>query len=93
MLSWTPPIGNPFRGAGGTIILPILHEHSLENHLATLIRAHLALPLDPVLEVHDESLGQEDGGRARPEAGRPQPLGQAARVGEVGGHTGVVARG
>ena len=54
---------------------------------------HLALPLDPVLEVHDESLGQEDGGRARPEAGRPQPLGQAARVGEVGGHAGVVAEG
>ena len=61
--------------------------------LARLIRAHLALPLDPVLEVHDESLGQEDGGRARPEAGRPQPLGQAARVGEVGGHAGVVAEG
>ena len=54
---------------------------------------HLALPLDSVLEVHDESLGQEDGGRARREAGRPQPLGQAARVGKVGGHTGVVAEG
>ena len=61
--------------------------------LVRLIRAHLALPLDPVLEVHDESLGQEDGGRARREAGRLQPLGQAARVGEVGGHAGVVAEG
>ena len=54
---------------------------------------HLPLPRGTFPEVHDETLGQEDGGRARLEPGRPQPLCQAPVVHQVGGHPSVVAVG
>ena len=58
-----------------------------------MIRAYLPFPRGAFKEVHDESLGQEYGGRARLEPGRLQPLGQASVVHQVGGHPSVVAVG